>query len=78
MRTPPAQIVHKSNDRLMVDMETCAQFKVPLVISSLGAREEINDAVHSFHTQKDAASCLLLLLRFLKTRFRWHAAGAGS
>ncbi|WP_159911109.1 nitronate monooxygenase family protein [Pantoea sp. 18069] len=42
------QIVHKSNDRLDHDMEVCARFKVPIVISSLGARKEINDAVHAW------------------------------
>jgi nitronate monooxygenase len=42
------QIVHKSNDRLAQDMEIIAHFKVPLVITSLGAREEINEAVHAY------------------------------
>ena len=42
------QIVHKSNDRLDHDMEVCARFKVPIVISSLGARKEINEAVHAW------------------------------
>ena len=42
------QIVHKSNDRLEHDMEVCAKYKVPIVISSLGARTDINDAVHSW------------------------------
>ncbi|TKR56761.1 nitronate monooxygenase [Allopusillimonas ginsengisoli] len=42
------QIVHKSNDRLEHDMEVCVQYKVPIVITSLGARSEINDAVHSY------------------------------
>ena len=42
------QIVHRSNDRLMHDMEVCVKHKVPLVITSLGAREEINEAVHSY------------------------------
>ena len=41
------QIVHKSNDRLMQDMETIVKHEVPIVITSLGAKEEINDAVHS-------------------------------
>jgi nitronate monooxygenase len=40
------QIVHKSNDRLEQDMALCARYKVPIVITSLGAREEVNDAVH--------------------------------
>lgn len=42
------QIVHKSNDRLQRDMEVCARYKVPIVITSLGARPEINEAVHSW------------------------------
>ena len=42
------QIVHRSNDRLEHDMEVCARWKVPIVISSLGARVEINQAVHSW------------------------------
>lgn len=42
------QIVHKSNERLDRDMELCAKYKVPLVITSLGARVEVNDAVHSY------------------------------
>ena len=42
------QIVHRSNDRLMADMETCVKHKVPIVITSLGAVEEVNKAVHSY------------------------------
>lgn len=42
------QIVHRSNDRLDHDMAACAKWKVPIVISSLGARVELNDAVHSW------------------------------
>ena len=42
------QIVHKSNDRLDQDMALCAKHKVPLTITSLGARTEINDAVHAW------------------------------
>ena len=42
------QIVHKSNDRLDHDMEACARYKVPLVITSLGARTDVNDAVHGW------------------------------
>ncbi len=42
------QIVHKSNVRLEQDVETCAKWKVPIVITSLGARPEVNDAVHSW------------------------------
>jgi nitronate monooxygenase len=42
------QIVHRSNDRLEHDMAVCAKWKVPIVISSLGARVELNDAVHAW------------------------------
>jgi nitronate monooxygenase len=42
------QIVHKSNDRLEQDMTVCAKYKVPVVITSLGARTDINDAVHAW------------------------------
>src|SRR5690554_187074 len=42
------QIVHRSNDRLEHDMAVCAKFKVPLVITSLGARTEVYDAVHEW------------------------------
>jgi nitronate monooxygenase len=42
------QIVHRSNDRFEHDMEVCAKWKVPIVITSLGARPELNHAVHSW------------------------------
>ena len=42
------QIVHRSNDRFERDMTVCAKWKVPIVITSLGARVELNDAVHSW------------------------------
>jgi nitronate monooxygenase len=42
------QIVHKSNDRLERDMAVCAKYRVPIVITSLGARAEINQAVHAW------------------------------
>ncbi len=41
------QIVHRSNDRLMHDIEMCVKYKVPITITSLGARQEVNDAMHS-------------------------------
>ena len=41
-------IVHKSNDRLLQDLELVVKYKVPLVITSLGAREDVNTAVHSY------------------------------
>lgn len=40
------QIVHKSNDRLMHDVEMCAKYKVPITITSLGAVEAVNEAMH--------------------------------
>jgi nitronate monooxygenase len=42
------QIVHKSNDRLEADIATCEKWKVPITITSLGAREELNQAVHGW------------------------------
>jgi nitronate monooxygenase len=42
------QIVHKSNDRLEQDVEMCVKYKVPVVITSLGAREDVNAAVKSY------------------------------
>jgi len=41
-------IVHKSNDRLMADLELCVKYKVPMVITSLGARVDVNEAIHSY------------------------------
>lgn len=41
-------IVHKSNDRLAHDLQLCVQYRVPIVITSLGAREDVNQAVHSY------------------------------
>jgi nitronate monooxygenase len=42
------QIVHKSNTRLEHDVAACVKFKVPIVITSLGARPDVNDAIHSY------------------------------
>ncbi len=42
------QIVHRSNDRFDADMAVCEKWKVPIVITSLGAREELNQAVHGW------------------------------
>jgi nitronate monooxygenase len=42
------QIVHRSNNRLEHDLELCVKYKVPIVITSLGAREDVNAAVHSY------------------------------
>ena len=41
-------IVHKSNDRLMDDLALCVKYKAPIVITSLGAREDVNEAIHSY------------------------------
>src|SRR5215469_16332235 len=41
-------IVHKSNDRLQHDLELCVRYQVPIVITSLGAREDVNQAIHSY------------------------------
>ena len=42
------QIVHGSNDRLQHDMDLCVKYQVPIVITSLGAKEFVNEAVHSY------------------------------
>lgn len=42
------QIVHKSNNRLDHDMDLCVKYKVPIVITSLGARTDVNDAAHRY------------------------------
>ena len=42
------QIVHRTNDRLDADMATCAKWQVPMLITSLGAREEIFEAAHDW------------------------------
>jgi nitronate monooxygenase len=42
------QIVHRSNDRLEYDLALCVKYKVPVVITSLGARTDVFDAIHSY------------------------------
>ena len=42
------QIVHRSNERLMDDVALCVKYRVPIVITSLGARAEVNEAIHSY------------------------------
>jgi len=42
------QIVHKTNPRLMHDLDVCVKYQVPIVITSLGARVEVNEAAHSY------------------------------
>jgi nitronate monooxygenase len=41
-------IVHKSNNRLEEDLQLCVKHKVPVIITSLGARPEVNEAIHSY------------------------------
>jgi nitronate monooxygenase len=41
-------IVHKSNDRLEQDLALCVKWKVPVIITSLGARSDVNDAIHGY------------------------------
>jgi nitronate monooxygenase len=42
------QIVHRTNNRLEQDLELCVKYKAPIIITSLGARVELNDAIHSY------------------------------
>jgi nitronate monooxygenase len=42
------QIVHRTNNRLEEDIEMCAKYKAPIMITSLGAREDVNNAVHAW------------------------------
>ena len=42
------QIVHRTNNRLEQDVELCVKYRAPVVITSLGARTDLNDAVHSY------------------------------
>lgn len=42
------QIVHRSNNRLEEDLALCVKYKVPIIITSLGARVEVNEAIHSY------------------------------
>jgi nitronate monooxygenase len=42
------QIVHRSNDRLEPDLSACVKYKVPIVITSLGARDDLNRTVHAY------------------------------
>ena len=41
-------IVHRTNTRLEEDLELCVRYRVPIVITSLGAREDVNQAIHSY------------------------------
>ena len=64
------QIVHKSNDRLEQDMALCVQYQVPIIITSLGAREDINAAAH--------ADGGLVLHDVINTRFARKAIEKGA
>ena len=64
------QIVHKSNDRLEHDMALCVKYKVPIIITSLGAREEINQAAHSYGG--------VVLHDIINNRFAKSAVGKGA
>ncbi len=64
------QIVHKSNDRLEHDMEVCIKHKVPVYITSLGAREDINAAAH--------ASGAVVLHDIINNKFAHKAVEKGA
>ena len=64
------QIVHRSNDRLEHDMDVCEKFKVPIVITSLGAREELNERVHGWGG--------IVLHDVIDDRFARKAIGKGA
>jgi nitronate monooxygenase len=64
------QIVHRSNDRFEADMAVCEKWKVPIVITSLGAREELNQAVHGWGG--------ITLHDIIDDRFARKAVGKGA
>ena len=64
------QIVHRSNDRLERDVEICARWKVPIWITSLGAREEVNETAH--------ASGSVVLHDVINNRFAQKAIAKGA
>ena len=64
------QIVHNSNDRLMHDVEMCVKHKVPVVITSLGARPEVFEAIHSYGG--------ICLHDVINNRFAHKAIGKGA
>ena len=64
------QIVHKSNDRLDADIATCAKWQVPITITSLGAREDLNNAVHGWGG--------ITLLDVINDRFAHKAVEKGA
>ena len=64
------QIVHKSNSRLDHDMALCVKYRVPIVITSLGARRDINDAVHSYGG--------IVLHDVINNFFAWKAIEKGA
>ena len=64
------QIVHKSNDRLYEDIALCEKYKVPIIITSLGAREDVNERVHSWGG--------IVLHDIINNRFAKKAIGKGA
>lgn len=62
-------IVHKSNPRLQADLDLCVKYKVPLIITSLGAAAEVVEAVHAYGG--------LVFHDVINTRFARKAAAAG-
>ena len=64
------QIVHRTNNRLEEDLELCVKWKVPIVITSLGAREDLNAAIHSYGG--------ITLHDVINNRFARKAIGKGA
>jgi nitronate monooxygenase len=64
------QIVHGSNDRLQHDLELCVKYKVPIVITSLGAKPFVNEAIHSYGG--------IVLHDIINNRFAKKAVGKGA
>ena len=64
------QIVHDSNDRLQHDLDLCVKYKVPIVITSLGAKTFVNDAIHFFGS--------IVLHDIIKNRFAKKAVDKGA
>lgn len=63
-------IVHRSNNRLEEDLALCVKYKVPLIITSLGAREDVNAAIHSYGG--------IVLHDVINDRFARKAIGKGA
>ncbi len=63
-------IVHRSNDRLMDDLALCVKYKVPMIITSLGAREDVNEAIHSY--------CGIVMHDIINNKFAKKAVEKGA